>query len=466
MKIYLISSIVPNSTINKDFFENLLFYKDFLKAELCLFTTQLGAKETFLEHNLWLEYLHQQDLKINDNLKVKNANLHHSVYNPIVGYYLERDCTIIPHPRQSSETISRQLKNSKYPRAIWATGTICNPDYYKNTKAQQKAKELHKRNGIGFLIVEVLDDKTFRCREVKWDETTKSFCDFCNNEKPVKIKNKQITEAKVLNLSTGDLHHRQLDKNNWNWTKKMVSVLNPIRVQFHDAFDGGSYLTNHHAQHDYINRNLVEDSIKQELVNFGDFLKNELNEGKAFKNVKHIDIVASNHNEFFDRLLQDEPRIRRVYQELADCVLRNDYKKYELLKETDEVLFECLLYVREGKNPLKEFIYKRFGKMKKVNWLDRGDSVLIMGVEFGNHGDEGANGAKGSPASISKIQPGETVTGHTHSPRTTPEGNHINGHLCIAEPEYLKKSGYSNWMTANTIQYENGKLQLIRKIGE
>jgi hypothetical protein len=104
---------------------------------------------------------------------------------------------------------------------------------------------------------------------------------------------------------------------------------------------------------------------------------------------------------------------------------------------------------------LQEFKLSSKSALKNVRFLHDGQSFKFGGVELGYHGDDGANGAKGSPKSMRQIH-GNCVSGHTHVPAlynksgTTGTSTHLPDHK--DSPEYAKNKP-SGWMNSFIFVY-------------
>ena len=454
----IITSVIPNSTIDAEFLKALHLYRKHLKADLHIYNTSLSKKEAILQANEIEDYRTFKDLKINDSLIVKNINIRHTVVNPLTQLGFFNKCVIVPAPRLTWQTLPKQNKSQKLPRAVYTTGTISNAENYKHTKADILAQELHQKNGKGFIIIEVINNKEFLARQVDWDSKNKCFYDTLDNKKIVKVTSTKITGSKASNLSLGDLHHWDLAQDAWEWTEELIASTKPEFVQLHDAVDGSAWYVNHHIQNKQITREKSTHDIKEELTAFNDFI---IKTAKKFSFAK-FEIIASNHNEFFDRFAEDESRLNGILDEYKKAIVSQDFKKIELAKNTLDVLSELLGYVKNSKNPLKEYFENRNGtSYKSVLWRNRSDSRIFKKMELLNHGDKGANGSLGSPLQFNRVAPGQTITGHTHSPMRTVWGNFINGTLSNLNPDYCDPSGFSSWLHCHTIQFENGKCQSL-----
>jgi hypothetical protein len=92
----------------------------------------------------------------------------------------------------------------------------------------------------------------------------------------------------------------------------------------------------------------------------------------------------------------------------------------------------------------------------KVVWCHDGYSHLIDGIEVGNHGFRGANGAKGSVAGFARAGRKMSI-GDKHSPEID-EGVYVSGAMQL---RHGYNKGLSGWAVTQTIQYQDGKRALV-----
>jgi hypothetical protein len=93
--------------------------------------------------------------------------------------------------------------------------------------------------------------------------------------------------------------------------------------------------------------------------------------------------------------------------------------------------------------------------LEKVKFLKKGQSFRFGGIELGYHGDEGGNGAKGTPKSMRMIH-GNCVTGHTHTPSLYNKSGVVG--TSTATPDKDNSPGYSKgkpsgWMNSFIFVY-------------
>ena len=153
-----------------------------------------------------------------------------------------------------------------------------------------------------------------------------------------------------------------------------------------------------------------------------------------------VNIVASNHDEHLYRYL-DEGRF------IGD-------------KGNDLISSKLYAAVLDGKNPLKEGL-KLVGKLpSNVRFIERDKGYKLLGYELGHHGDEGANGGRGSPRSIENAN-SKSITGHGHSAFKIRDTYRV-GTSTKLRIDYNK--GYSNWTQTNALLYDIGTVQLLNTI--
>ena len=113
----------------------------------------------------------------------------------------------------------------------------------------------------------------------------------------------------------------------------------------------------------------------------------------------------------------------------------------------------------ENKNPLEEEM-KRRGTSKRVRFLVRDESYKISGIELGQHGDRGQNGARASLKGLEESY-GACIVGHGHSPKMERSAwmvgtaTHMNLGYNI---------GASSWLNTDALVYANGNRQIINYI--
>ena len=114
----------------------------------------------------------------------------------------------------------------------------------------------------------------------------------------------------------------------------------------------------------------------------------------------------------------------------------------------------------EMPNPLELYLRKYIKNPENTYFHSRNDQVILNGIDFGQHGDTGVNGSKGSLKVFSNTGY-RTILGHSHTPGID-KGAYQVGTSSYLQLDYNK--GYSSWLHTHCIVYPNGKRSLINII--
>lgn len=431
---YIITSIQPNSPVNKNLLTNMLnFAKEQGVDKILTFVLPPQYKGEDIIHPLVFESGIEPilgQMKLNANLKLYDTKILGQQINPFFGMNrkLSRDYSyILPSPKIRYESIA---SNTKYPRALMSTGCLTKDNYKTLTAHGRKAKEQHQ---YGFIYVEVLNNQIFKPFQI--EATDKG--DFQHLTK--KYYSGTITEARPEALVLGDWHNGDTDPWIRKESVKMITELNPKRVVFHDMFNGHSI--NHHEKGLLLSelRNLrdtricLEDEMRKVYDEIWYF-------AEKFKDTNFI-IVRSNHDDFLEKYIQHKKWIDDPQNFLFTCRI-----VASILNEKRIPLQEALLLI--GQLPLN------------VRFTQQDETLRVYGIELANHGHLGANGSKGSPNQFNSLNL-KMITGHTHSPKLMENG------MVVGTSTFLKLGythGPSSWLNAHGILYSNGKYGLLTLI--
>jgi hypothetical protein len=186
----------------------------------------------------------------------------------------------------------------------------------------------------------------------------------------------------------------------------------------HDTWNGESM--NHHEYGKYITQAIKaaqgRDKIDLEIEISNLRLK------EIAKDFDKILVVGSNHNDFFNRynergdyLTQGHNWLPGHYASIAQYhgVDPTEFalNHYEAFRNHMNAFF---LAIKDGKK--QKFTITTDPKNPKIHMLNKGASYRFGNHELGFHGDQGANGSKGTPVQMFLIF-GSIITAHTHSPR-------------------------------------------------
>ena len=251
-----------------------------------------------------------------------------------------------------------------------------------------------------------------------------------------------LASGDVAALQFGDIHAEKMEDCNLNRALSMIEEFDPENVVLHDVLDFSS--RNHHNIKDpvFLHKQMVKgNTVRGDLEALATVL-----DAIADRTNGEVHIIESNHDLAINTWLKNadfklDPINGTVY---LKCMLA----QYEH-NETSRGYFNML-----------QFAYKKIGggdNAGSINFHETDESLVIAGIEMGNHGHNGANGSRGSRKQFASL--GDPMnTGHTHSP-------------CIYGPCYTAgvtaslEMGYnigpSSWAIADVITYANGQRQIL-----
>lgn len=375
-----------------------------------------------LDKNLQNANIIIDDINLNNNVKLLTLLMNATKGDPTSGGITrigKRDSSVIlASSKQRLQYSATGI--DKMPHAAMGTGSITKPNYPKKTVSGYVAQHDHVMGGI---VVEVVDDELFHFRQIQFKDGR--FVDlgveYDGN------KTKKVSGALVL----GDWHSGSTCPVVAESSLSMSKQLGIKEWVMHDVFDGRSI--SHHNEGKLILKGVFAAQGKLSLNDELNGLKRDLEYIKM--KIPKITIVRSNHDEHLSRYLDEgrfvtDPHNFRVGIHLATKLLSGD-------------------------NPVEVGV-----EVDGINWLKRDQSYLVHGIECGAHGDKGANGSRGSAASLEKAY-GDCVYGHSHSP------NILRGAWCVGTstlpfPDY--GDGPTSWMNTHCIIYPGGFRQLVNCI--
>lgn len=442
MKRYIVSSYIPNADIDIDFYNALVTMSEKVDAEVIIADCKYNYKNdvnTLLQMTIDDELedvIVRGSYKFNDKLTLTDYRQSINVIDPISGMAIDSAASalgnmIVAFPRHRFKSVARSLKHSRSPRGVWCTGTISEP-YYKDTKSGAAMKNYHVK---GALIVEVINDHLFNIRQLQWDG--KGFYDLDTYYTPNGAKK---VKGSMEGLSLGDLHPPFTNLLVLNETRNFIEKYKPANIMLHDAFDGCSI--SHHVEGKHITKAIINRSMKNladELMLTAETIDMIAEASRSSK----VHVVKSNHDEHLERYLE-EFRFKDDYINLDMALyLARVYINYKK-GETDQ-------------SPLEHSL-RTYAPLTNVFFHDRDDKLNLAGWEVLNHGDYGANGARGNAKGSGVAFNGKVITGHTHSPEISAFGNSVNGTMTNLSLGYTNDSGTSGWLNTHTIIYKNGTI--------
>lgn len=346
-----------------------------------------------------------------------------------------RKLTILPHTRQQAESLPR-AKGSPESWAI-TTGSATLPRYRQG----RAGSEAHADHCLGFTIVE--PDGSFK--QVQLDENGIGY------HAGIRFSPQGITDQSGGVLVLGDIHAEKMDHAFLNKTAILIDTIKPDHIVIHDLFDMTS--RNHHnRQSGLFIASQGDRTVADDLQDAIDVL----DEIQGANTDAMIHIVNSNHDRALDTWLDDpsvDPR-----KDAANLPLWCDLQKlrYQIAMAGNPlpVTLESAITIFTD-----EIDGAHYGKT--VQFLGEDESLLINGVEYGQHGDRGINGARGGYTAFEKL--GSCyVIGHSHSGYKNGKRVAVAGVTGSLDMGYNK--GASSWSHSHVFIGADGIPQLIMGI--
>lgn len=403
-----------------------------------------------LEHEYWdpkiVPYLLDNRIKAFKNLQILgHIKKQATAIQPLYGLDAETglDSAIVGHPKIQLRTIP--TPSQTLPKIFTSTGAITLPNY-TDSGAGWKGVTHHSYAAAVVEFDRSLD--IFHLRHVHADKETGHFYDLDK----FYTSNSALKYGRASTLVTGDSHAIFMDPNvekaTYTDSDSLVNLTNPENIVLHDVLDGYS-ISHHHKNNDVVKigkHRFKMGNIEDELQITADFIDRISREDtKTY-------IVKSNHDEHFDRWLQEcdpsnDPENAQFYHWMKYHRAKNITQTKTGFQTVDPFIFWC-------NNPDRQ---RGLEKKRLVHILKRDESLYINNIELSFHGDKGSNGSRGSAPQFARIGP-KVVIGHSHSPQIY-ESVYQVGLSAYMDLEY--KSGCSSWMHAHCLVYPDGKRTMI-----
>lgn len=418
-KVYIITAALNNTPVHKLFWEKLLMYAEFHKAEIHVVAMRYrnptsvfsDAKEDFWCDEV-LPYLDAGRHELFPGIHLlSDVKISPTAITPLTGMNGmsgEGSC-IFGHPRVHLVTLPTPMDS---PTKMMVTTGACTLPNYTDSKAGKKGSFHHT---YGFIIA----------RESGFHYVTaKENGDFIDYEWMVTSKGVEKSPP-VEALVFGDIHHAKLTDEGLKRIEKEIKLTRPKMGVVHDVFDGESI--NPHEEKDPIEK------VKRYVSGRSD-LNSEINKTLDFltwmkRRIKNILVVPSNHDNFLDRYISTM-----------------DWRK----DIPNAVIYSELLPIAIKEEGVFRVLASRIGvRATKIN-----DSVKVHGIELNIHGDLGANGSKGSSVQYKNMS-FKVIKAHDHTP------TRLDGSVSVGVQELFHgyNKGLSSWARANVSIDVFGKIQ-------
>jgi hypothetical protein len=439
----VVTSAINNTPVHGKFLDMLKNYCKARGAKLMVIplryknpTTQLESKAQdhdwydpkiapFLFDQNFADMDHQ--FKVLGTIKVQAT-----AHNPLSGLdsATRGMTTIIGHPQLQMKALPT---NARGPIFLTTTGSITENDF-SDTKAGYKASFHHSLSAI---VIEP-DSKigAAHIRQLHYHDDGIVDLDKVYTARTVK------KAPRLAALVLGDEHAVFASKEVKAATfgkGGLVEQMAPKMLVRHDVLDCHA-VSHHHEKNAILKyRKHIEgkDNLLDELTSTAAHIENTTPAGCESV------IVSSNHNEHLGRWINE-----------ADW--KKDMRNAKAYLYLMAAVMESIDHGKDA-DPFELFCE---GKLTRARFLGRNESLMVAGIELGNHGDHGFNGSRGSRVQYAQL-PDKTVIGHSHSAGIE-KGCYQTGTSSILRMEY--NLGPSSWTNTHCAVHANGKRQLITMI--
>jgi len=384
-----------------------------------------------------LEHLCDETVQLAPHLVWRGElNILPTATNPLsqMDAYGGRDSCLVPHAKFAMQAVAGLAGEGT--KHNYTTGTVTQRNYIQK-KLGILSEQYH---GYGALLVEVCDDGAWFVRQLQATEEG-VLRDF-----DLRVDGGEVTVGNPIAAVTwGDLHVRVMDPEVRRLAFGPGGMLDQLRPEVqlvHDIIDFRS--RNHHEAKDPIaavRKHLDgSESVSAEVDEVRDFLIDE-----ATRDWCQTVVVPSNHHEAMTRWVKE-----------ADWKRDPVNARYYLL---------CALWLIDGVKDLFAFALDRSflerGNMSPadcgIRFLEDDEPLVVAGVELGQHGHLGINGARGNGRSFSKLGRAAT-TAHEHS-ACIHLWNWVVGTCTRLRIGYNR--GPSSWSHTQGITYPEGTRTLV-----
>ena len=426
-KRFIISTILPNSRVNKNFISAMELYSKTNNAELILIPIRGVRNEVLFNEadaKLYGKYFCTEHI-FNTNLRLVNTGITANNKNPIqsikeLGH--KNYSVIAGSTKQCMELIPSIHKDKVH--LVYLTGTCSDIIYKKNVTGHINSEN----NTVGALVVEIQDDKIFYIRNVEW--INGYFVDLNKAYYPNKVE-KIEAEAIVA----GDFHlSGDEDTKALDLLKQEIKFLKAKKLFIHDFCSHNTI--NHHEQDNWVKMaKMMKKFINLEAEH--DYTAKVFNDWS--EDLKHLDfyIVKSNHDRWLSRYIGN----------------RNLW-----IHDNSNALYAHTLcgYALMNMDPFELTMRHKIRRDIKIHFI-QDKSFKIAGIELGLHGDIGNNGGISSLRSL-ELSAGKCVVGHSHTPKILFKGFQVG---TCTKLDLGYNVGGSSWWNGNVSIYKDGHRQML-----
>jgi hypothetical protein len=359
---------------------------------------------------------------------------------------------VFPHAKIALESVP--VIGDRPPKFNFTTGAVTQRNYI--AKKEGLKGEFHHQ--FGALLVEVdLQSGDWWARQINaMDDGT--FYDLTRC-----VRDGVVSRGhRLLALNWGDVHASEIDPEvravNWGRAHGLavIDVLRPEYQFWHDTFSMRN--RGHHELKSFGSRyakwaaGADADSVEREVKLTADLLK------LAHRDWCTTVVVSSNHDRHLDRWLEEADY--KTDPANAEFFLEAQLARVKAIRRGKDWDGLKWAIVEHPEYSVEDFCSGAADALTAVRFLSRDESFRIgppgREIECGSHGDEGANGARGSAAGLSKLAVRMNV-GHAHS-ACMRQGVAQAG-VCNRRLPYAH--GASSWSVSHVATLPNAKRQIL-----
>lgn len=422
----------------------------------------LIIKDYRVHKNLWLKYI-VQDEKTKDPISGLEDCCEESVL--VAGTSMR----FRPVP----------TRKNHLPRALMSTGVISKIHFrtsinHNKNPNNKRIKNAEGRQFFGAWVVEKVSKRHFIPRQLMLLNDDGSFPDWGK----MYHANGKVTDCPPIAQVYGDTHSIEKDEYSLAVGMHVQKTLKIPNMIQHDIFDGKSVSPHTKDKSAYKIYQRVHDnktSLSKELK----ILAQDINMFNEIDEVKKTYIVDSNHDDMLLRAFERGDILRCAENGFVASLIHaaailshargKDLdlaklieKEFSMKKEDLERFFPQLFDNKKALEVAVELFGLSNKSLKKTEWLDLDDTLVLGGYECAMHGHQSSNGSKGSLKGLAKTFK-KQIIGHTHTPEQF-NFNLVVGHNVSMDKEHMPdyiKGGTSTWMTANVLIYPGGQAQHV-----
>ena len=349
--------------------------------------------------------------------------------------YCGSDSLIIPHAKAQLESVASEIDRDA--KLVFTTGAVTQLNYIQKS-AGQKAEWDHI---FGAVMVEIDDCGNWHARDLNFESKTGHVYDLGM----LYTQDGHVDDDYFVDVvSLPDAHIDKVSDAELEPWLSMLDRFNPRYITSNDTHDH-SRRNHHNIKDPYFRfRHWVsgDECVRSEVARSVWFL-NKLQDYVR----DSVVVVESNHDIAIERWLKEQDY--RADPVNALFFLELQKANYEFMQNNPQEVMQSFKVACEIVNG---------GEFELVRFLETDEPFRIGGVVHGQHGHNGTGGSRGSIRQYARL--GEKYTkGHSHKAGRI-GGVYENGVMMRRKNAgYVK--GQDAWSGAFTLQYVNGKRQML-----